>query len=462
MVDATVGGVTQAPERPRVAAVPRLALPRVRRDGRAWLPALLLAVRTTAYGLIAVELVVLLLWVATPHTGSGAAATLRLGLTFWAAAHHAAVHVTGPGGATGTIGVVPLGLTLWPGWLLYRGARRVYDEPAMEPIAFVPALAACYGMLVAAVAVAARGPVSAPVPAEGFVGGAALAVVASLLAAVRSRGVPPRVPQRAVRAAGGAFRASAVVLGAGLILAVVTVAVGHGPVLTARDALHPGAAGSAGLVLLDLLAVPHASVWGGAVLAGPGFGLGAHTSVSLAGSTLGPVPALPVLAALPATGGFPWYAFILLLVPVLGGVLASRYVLSRGASGWHGDARTAAETGAAAGVLWAVLAYLTDGSAGPGRLAVAGPSPWQVGLAVAGEVAVGVLLVAAIRDLRRRGSVSLLLARLRRTARRDHVYGLRRGRPDRRARLGHGDQPGRLARCDPRPLLRRLRRRGRG
>lgn len=434
--------MTQAPERPRVAAVPRIVLPRVRRDGRAWLPALLLAVRTTAYGLIAVELVVLLLWVATPHTGSGAAATLRLGLTFWAAAHHAAVHVGGPGVASGTIGVVPLGLTLWPGWLLYRGARRVYDEPAMEPIAFVPALAACYGVLVALAAVAARGPVTAPVPAEGFVGGAALAVVAALLAAVRARGVPTRVPRGVVRAAGGALRASALLLGAGLVLAVVTVAVGHRPVLAAHGALHPGATGTAGLLLLDLLAVPHAGVWGGALLAGPGFGLGTHTSISLVGSTLGPVPALPVLAALPATGGFPGYVLLLLLVPVLGGAVAARHVLPRGGD-WQGDARAAAETAAAAGVLWAVLAFLTDGSAGPGRLAVAGPSPWQVGLAVAGEVAVGVLLVAAVREGRRRG------------------YGLRRGRPDRRARLGHGDQPRRAARRDPRSVLRRLRRRGR-
>jgi hypothetical protein len=43
----------------------------------------------------------------------------------------------------------------------------------------------------------------------------------------------------------------------------------------------------------------------------------------------------------------------------------------------------------------AAIAWLADGSAGPGRLAVSGPSPWQVGLASAGELLIGALLVVA-------------------------------------------------------------------
>lgn len=377
----------------------RLALPRVHRDEGAWLPAFLLALRTTVYGLIAVELAVLLLWVASARSGSSAADTLRLGLTFWAAAHHATVHV-GPA----TIGVVPLGLTALPFWLLHRGTRRLYEaDTGVESLAFVPALATCYGVLVAAVALAARGAVVQPVPAEGFVGGAAVAALAALTAVARVRGVHPRVPAWLVLAVRGVLQATAILLAAGLLLAVAAVAVQHGRVGTTQAALHPGASGLAGLLLLDVLALPHAAIWGASVIVGPGFGLGAHTSVSLAGSTLGAVPAVPVLAALPATGAFPAYVLVLLLIPLGAGVVAARRVLpARSDVAWRADVEVALRTAGVGGVVWAALAWLADGSVGPGRLAIAGPSSWQVGLTVFGELALGLLLTTAVREVRRR------------------------------------------------------------
>jgi hypothetical protein len=44
--------------------------------------------------------------------------------------------------------------------------------------------------------------------------------------------------------------------------------------------------------------------------------------------------------------------------------------------------------GAMTGLLTAIAVGLADGPAGPGRMSVLGASPWQTGLAVAGEVAV--------------------------------------------------------------------------
>jgi hypothetical protein len=48
----------------------------------------------------------------------------------------------------------------------------------------------------------------------------------------------------------------------------------------------------------------------------------------------------------------------------------------------------AATAGAVTGALTAIAVALADGPAGPGRMSVLGASPWQAGLAVAGEVAV--------------------------------------------------------------------------
>ena len=53
-------------------------------------------------------------------------------------------------------------------------------------------------------------------------------------------------------------------------------------------------------------------------------------------------------------------------------------------------------TAVLAGVSWTVLAWLSAGPAGPGRLAQMGPSCWQVGLATALEVGVGAGLVIAV------------------------------------------------------------------
>ncbi len=392
--------MTQAPERPRIAPLRRAPRPQLQGDRGAWLPALLLALRTTAVGLIAVELVVLLLWATAARSGAGTLDTLRLGLTFWAAAHHAGVRV-GPV----TVGVVPYGLTVLPATLLYAGSRTLLRaDRRLEPLAFMPALAVCYGVVVTAVALAARGPLLRPVPAEAFLGGVVLALAASGAAALRVRGVPTQVLERApaatVAVLAAAGRALAALLGAGLLLALVVIAAAHTDVVATAKALRPGSSGAVGLVLLDLLAVPHLTAYGASVLAGPGFGLGAHTSVSLAGAHLGAVPALPVLAALPRSGPFPPVLLVLLAVPVGCGVLGGLRAL-RGADTWRSEVARALATAGVAGCGAAVLGWLADGSAGPGRLTVSGPSPWQLGLAVAGEVAVGSLLVVGLRAWRR-------------------------------------------------------------
>jgi hypothetical protein len=389
--------MTQAPERTR-PGTGRAALPQVRRDGGAWLPALVLAARTTAYGLIGVELIMLVLWATAAHSGSSATATLRLGLVFWSAAHHATVHV----GST-SLGVAPYGLTVIPAALLYRGTRTLLaSDDRVEPAAFVPALAVCYGVLCTAVALAARSPAVRPEPAEAFVGGAILALAAAGAAALRVHGRPRRLPPRAAEVLLGAARAVAVWLAAGLVLALVAVGAAHHELAATAQALHPGASGMAGLVLLDLLVAPHLAVYGGSLLTGPGFGVGAHTSVSLAGSHLGAVPALPVLAALPTSGPFPAFLLVLLLVPVAAGVVGGLRALRTARADWRDRAERVLATGAAGGVALASIAWLADGSAGPGRLAVSGPSPWQVGLAGGGEMLAGGLLVLAVMALRAR------------------------------------------------------------
>lgn len=207
-----------------------------------------------------------------------------------------------------------------------------------------------------------------------------------------------------VHAPGGggrcALRAAAAALGvllaAGALLAGVALLADHGRAAALSQALAPGAASGVELLLVGLLCVPNAAVWATGYAVGPGFAIGTGTSVGVFGATLGPVPAFPLLAALPDTPWPPAVALLVLAAPVLAGALAGTVVgrrydgRPRLAAGW------AAAGGAGAGLALAVLAALAGGPLGAGRMAALGPSPWQVGLAAAVELgAVGAAVAAA-------------------------------------------------------------------
>jgi hypothetical protein len=131
--------------------------------------------------------------------------------------------------------------------------------------------------------------------------------------------------------------------------------------------------------------------------------VGAQTSVTLGAVHLGALPAVPLLAALPANGAPPTLARLAIVAPIGAGLLAG-WLLARSrteaptatGSWWQrqrlSDAGWGLAAGAAAGAVMGVLAWLSGGSLGPGRMAQLGPSAWRVGFAVAVEVG---LLAAA-------------------------------------------------------------------
>ena len=154
--------------------------------------------------------------------------------------------------------------------------------------------------------------------------------------------------------------------------------------------------------MLCLLYVPTAAFWGTAYVVGPGFAVGAGTTVSPFGVDLGGVPAVPLLAALPQEPG-PGWAPLVLLVPVAAGVLAGVLAHRSGAvaaEGWRPLAEVSAVAGGLVAAAVAVLALLASGPGGPGRLAETGPDWWAVAPVAGLEVAV--VMAAALLVLRRR------------------------------------------------------------
>lgn len=246
-------------------------------------------------------------------------------------------------------------------------------------------------------------------PALTFGAGLALGI----LRVSRGRVLGPRLrrwlddrPPELVAGAGAAVRAGVGALAITVTVAAVLVAllfVGRfAEMIGLYEALHTEVVGGLALTAGQLSILPNLVVWATSWLLGPGFAIGAGSSVSPVGTSLGPLPALPALGALPP-GDFA-FGFVGLLVPVAAGFLAGAAVrpgLARelGRVGPLAVLGVGLGGGVAAGLLAAFLAAASAGSAGPGRLAVVGPDPLVVGLVAALEfgVAIAIGLAASSR-----------------------------------------------------------------
>ena len=198
----------------------------------------------------------------------------------------------------------------------------------------------------------------------------------------------------------GSVGALTVLTGAGAILAGASLAASMGGFRSVNVALAPGLVGGGLLLLAQIAYVPNAVVWSICYTLGPGFAFGTGTVVAPTGSALGPLPMLPMLAALPAGphSSMPgWASMLMLSVPYLagafGGLLTARAAPTPAvelAPLW-GFA-----CGVATGIALGLLAAFAGGPLGSGRLTAVGPSGWQVGVVSVLEVGVAAAVTAGL------------------------------------------------------------------
>jgi hypothetical protein len=344
-------------------------------------------------------------WITAPHVGIGAGlgGVLRTAATLWLVAHHVGFTVRG----AGRIGLLPLGLVLLPGALLAMAGRWVVRAGAVTRLRHVGyaaiALALPYALLSGALAVASRTAVASPSLPQAVTAAFLLALVAGGLGAARGLAPWPRLaslmPARPRSIVLGMLGSSAILVAAGAALAGASLAVHLPEVRVASDALAPGAAGAALLLLAQLAYIPNAIIWAIAYALGPGFAFGTGTVVAPTGSALGAVPIFPMLAALPAgarPAGPGWVPVAVLALPYLAGVFAGVVTVRvaptpviEAAPLWGFAA------GAAAGLLAGLGAAFSGGPLGDGRLASVGPSGFGVGLVAILEIGITAALAAA-------------------------------------------------------------------
>jgi hypothetical protein len=177
---------------------------------------------------------------------------------------------------------------------------------------------------------------------------------------------------------GGAAAASGILLLAAVV-AAGAIAFSYARIITLYESLHTEVLGGIAVTLGELAFLPNVVVWTASWLVGPGFVLGTGSAVSPLATQLGPVPGIPLLGALPQ--GQLAFGFVGLLVPVIVGFLVGA-ILGPGARRELERRElvlVALGIGLVGGVILGVLAWLSGGAAGPGRLVDVGPHPWAVG-----------------------------------------------------------------------------------
>jgi len=365
----------------------------------------LAALRAAGVGLLLLGAVVLLAW-ATGDRTSAAADALRAAGQLWLLAHGVTLEVP-----DGRFGLTPLGLSALMLLLLVRAGARAAEQclvqTARGAACVAVAVAVPYALLATAVAgLSATGAVRAGL-LQALLGGLGMGLLGGGVGALRGSVVGLALPGRLGLPARAVGVASGVLVAGGALLVGVSLALQLGPATRLAETGDPGPVGGAALLLAGLSLAPNAALWGASWLAGPGFAVGVGTAVGPFGYELGPVPALPLLAALPGSGLPSPYGLLALLVPLAAGVLAGRLVLRdlRPAEGESAASLPRAvlsvvPVGPACGLLWVALAWLSGGPVGGARLMEVGPAPGSVGLAVAALVSCGALLAVGLQRRR--------------------------------------------------------------
>lgn len=391
------GAGPSGPEETGASGAERTGNFRCERRPSVVLAAVSAAVWAAAVGLIAIAVVVLLAWATDRRSTSPAAAALRTAADVWLIAQGAPIRAAGS-----TFHLIPLALTALPAYLLHRAGASVARTVGVAGLGAAFRATAAVALSYAVVAVVVTGPAAAPHarvgPLAAFLGAGLLATLCAGAGVLRESGrwrdLWQRAPEPSRAAVHGGVVAVAVSLAAATLLAGASLAAGAGEAGRVFGGLRVGVVGAVVLTLLSLAYLPNAGVYAMAFLAGPGFAVGSGTTVSPSGVRLLPVPALPLLAALPA-GPVRGWVVGLMLVPVVGGVLAGVVVGRRqAAAGTWTRILAGAGSGAAAGALVGLLCLASAGSAGAARLSEIGPSAWRVALALTLEVGLPAMGVA--------------------------------------------------------------------
>lgn len=334
---------------------------------------------------------------------------LRIGSLSWLVGHGAGIGIEGV-----RVTALPLGLSLVCVWSIWRVGRKVGESisghgPDAARIAdgerdwTVPLatglFSAGYVIVATLVCSIAADPVTDPNLTRVvlvslcfglLVGGPAVAR-GSGRAAIWTGAVPLLVREvagLARRMVVTWFAASSVVFLVALLLDFSTAA-------NIVSQLGAGSGGTVVIVVGCLLLLPNAVLFSSSYLLGPGFTVGTGTLVSPGAVVLGPLPLVPIFAALPDNGlTAGWTSWLIATPFVLAAAVAMLDHHRRPAPGWEQAAWRGCGAGLLSGLVVGVFSSFAGGAIGPGRMRDVGPESFEVFIHALTAFGIGGLLGA--------------------------------------------------------------------
>ena len=380
-----------------------------------WLRAATIGLLTGAASLLVVLVPVLLAWLVEPVVDGTAGQAVGTGAALWLLASGAHLSI-GPV----PVSLVPLLALAVTVLVAGRGAREALAGVTTEgehwrgllPGPLATTLAAWFGGYAVAVAAAVGLTTAGPfrVTLASLLVPLVLVPLMAVVLAVRPlvRDEPDvigprldasRVPDLLRRSVRPGLAGAAALFAVGALVVLAAVALSWGEVSTISGEVGAAGVGGVVLVLAQLAYLPNLAVWALSFLAGPGFQVVEGGAITWSGSEGGLLPMVPVLAALPQPGAFPWATSLSVLAVVGVGAFIGRRALREVArlSRLRTKAAVALSACATAALVVVLLDVVAGGAAGQFRLSSVGAPDLAFFLSLLAELSLGALAVV-LRD----------------------------------------------------------------
>ncbi|QGK71434.1 hypothetical protein GIY23_19685 [Allosaccharopolyspora coralli] len=245
-------------------------------------------------------------------------AVLLAALPAWLAAHQVPLSISGA-----PLDVLPLLPTAFVVLLIAAScsgfARRAQLRSAAQTARVILVMGVVHATAGAVIAVLVRGGSVVAVPLDAFVWCGLTATTAAGLGMADRSGLITLVWSRVSEPVWTGIELGVRVLLVVAMLAALVFLSGLGLSASQLFAASPSWGDGFGMIVVSLLYLPNAMLAAWSFVVGPGFSVGA-LEVSPFGVRTGPVPDLPLFAALPASTGALWW-FAVFVVPVVVGAL---------------------------------------------------------------------------------------------------------------------------------------------
>lgn len=340
--------------------------------------------RSIALVLLPTAFVALLGWATAGSSNGNTSDPMRAALWLWLGAHHVLFNlVLPPANQAGYLSYLPLGAMIFPilairSCFVRAKTRLELDDRSLR------LLRSTFVVLYTGIAVllAWGSSTKAVTPILYYIPLTVIPIV--LIATLNLRAIEGRKYFRAVDVP---IRLVAIGTGLAAVVLGVTLAFHISTIQNLVVVLQPGLMGGLLLFVFNLLYLPNAVVATLGYMVGPGFAIGAHTLVAPLTHRILEIPALPLLGALP-TGRHPLVLLSAIAIIAAGVFLYLRTISAGAKSLLLGFLILAS--------IIASISYLSSGALLTDAMGSVGVSFWQVTLAVALELGVGIFFAWVI------------------------------------------------------------------